>query len=254
MRVVENQFYETVKMPKSPYVPLNKQEGLQVPQYGGVQSEEQDQVFRGKSTIQIDVTIFEIGSRRAEDFIDQLIETNRKRRGLPSATKKQNTSKNATLNLSGAPQPQFSTTLNGISQNTPFFDSLVDKSGFMSRNAAMTSPKGLAPPGSKPTEYAGGISVSPLNQSMSKYVAGITRPEKSDLEPPNNDYWTRNMPNPPAPVEEPYVCDLTTADAQFERYKNLMRSKYYNLNLNSTTQIDEFHAKYKQPYTFTGYS
>lgn len=74
---------------------------------------------------------------------------------------------------------------------------------------------------------------------MSKYVAGSFRPEKSDLQPPNNDYWTKNMPNPPNPGIEPYVGDLTTPDAQFERYKNLMRSKYYNLNVNSTTMINE---------------
>lgn len=92
-----------------------------------------------------------------------------------------------------------------------------------------------------------------MNMSMSKYVAGSFRPEKSDLVAPNNDYWTKNQPNPPASMHEPYVCDLTTPDAKFERYKNLMRSKYYNLNVNSTTMVDEHNAKYSQPAPFTGY-
>lgn len=53
---------------------------------------------------------------------------------------------------------------------------------------------------------------------MGKYVAGSFRPEKSDLAIPSNDYWTKNQPNPPPSATEPYICDLTTPDAQFERY------------------------------------
>ena len=53
---------------------------------------------------------------------------------------------------------------------------------------------------------------------MGKYVAGSFRPEKSDLAIPSNDYWTKNQPNPPPSTTEPYICDLTTPDAQFERY------------------------------------
>ena len=48
---------------------------------------------------------------------------------------------------------------------------------------------------------------------MNKYVAGSFRPEKSDLNAPNNDYWTKNIPNPPATDQEPYICDLTQPDA-----------------------------------------
>ena len=84
-----------------------------------------------------------------------------------------------------------------------------------------------------------GVGGNPLNSSMSKYVAGSFRPEKSDLTAPNNDYWTKNQPNPPTSDQEPYICDLTTPDAQYERYKNLMRNKYNSLNANSTTGIDE---------------
>ena len=35
-------------------------------------------------------------------------------------------------------------------------------------------------------------SSNPLNQSMSKFVAGSFRPERTDLNAPNNDYWTKN--------------------------------------------------------------
>ena len=93
-----------------------------------------------------------------------------------------------------------------------------------------------------------------MNSSMGKYVAGSFRPERSDLAAPGNDYWTKNQPNPPPSTSEPYICDLTTPDAQFERYKNLMRSKYYNLNVNSTTLVNEQGAKYSQPAPFTGYA
>ncbi len=98
-------------------------------------------------------------------------------------------------------------------------------------------------------------SSNPLNQSMSKFVAGSFRPERTDLNVPNNDYWTKNQPNPAADHGEPYICDLTTPDAQYERYKNLMRSKYYNLNVNSTTLINDSIGKYgTQPAPFSGYS
>ena len=33
-----------------------------------------------------------------------------------------------------------------------------------------------------------------------------------------------------------------------------MRNKYYNLNLNSTTMVNEHTAKYSQPTAFTGYA
>ena len=90
---------------------------------------------------------------------------------------------------------------------------------------------------------------------MSKFVAGSFRPEKSDFAVPNNDYWPKNQPNPPASASEPYILVLSTPDAQYERYKNLMKSKYYNLNVNSTTVTNEVGAKYlQQPSPFTGYS
>ncbi len=62
------------------------------------------------------------------------------------------------------------------------------------------------------------------------------------------------MPNPPRSQAEPYVCDLSTNDAQYERYKNVMKSKYYNLNINSTTVANEQQAKYSMPAPFSGYS
>ena len=137
-----------------------------------------------------------------------------------------------------------------MTDNTPFFDSLVDRNGFMSQTASMTSPKSnqqrIEQPLPMPTH-------NPMNSSMSKYVAGSFRRETSDLIAPNNDYFTKNQPNPPPSMHEPYVCDLTTPDAKFERYKNLMRSKYYNLNVNSTTLVNDHSMKYSQPSPFTGY-
>ena len=50
------------------------------------------------------------------------------------------------------------------------------------------------------------------------------------------------------------MCDLSTPDAQYERYKNLMRSKYYNLNVNSTTLPAKSSDKYAMPAPFTGYT
>jgi len=41
-----------------------------------------------------------VGRRKAEDFIDKLIDLNQKRRGISSS--KNNRQKNASLNLSGA--------------------------------------------------------------------------------------------------------------------------------------------------------
>ena len=94
-----------------------------------------------------------------------------------------------------------------------------------------------------------------MNSSMSKFVAGSFRPEKSELQAPANDYWTKNQPNAPASMNEPYVCDVTTLDAQYERYKNVMRSKFYNHHVNSATVVNETISKYgTQPAPFSGYS
>ena len=90
---------------------------------------------------------------------------------------------------------------------------------------------------------------------MTKFVAGSFRPEKSDLIAPANDYWTKQQPNAPPNMSEPYVCDVTTLDAQYERYKNVMRSKFYNHHVNSTTTVNETFSKYgAQPAPFSGYS
>jgi len=53
---------------------------------------------------------------------------------------------------------------------------------------------------------------------------------------------------------EPYIADLSTPDAQYERYKNVMRSKFYNLNVNSTTLPNETQAKYSMPAPFSSYT
>ena len=92
-------------------------------------------------------TFFEFfeGSRRAEEYADHLHDTYKKRRGIP--VKKRHQNRNASLNLSGAPQPNVSSTVyERLNHNTPFFDSLVDKNGFLQTNTkvrdALTSPKG----------------------------------------------------------------------------------------------------------------
>ena len=97
-----------------------------------------------------------------------------------------------------------------------------------------------------------------LNRSLSKFVAGISQPEKSEFSVPSNNYVKNNrQPNPLDDGKEPYVADLSTSDAQYERYKNLMKSKYYNLQVNSTTMsgmaMDQA-AKYRHPASFVSYS
>ena len=72
-----------------------------------------------------------------------------------------------------------------------------------------------------------------MSESMSKFVAGSFRPEKSDLIRPDTDQLSANVPNAQS-AHEPYVADLSTPDAQYERYKNVMRSNFYNLQANST--------------------
>ena len=74
---------------------------------------------------------------------------------------------------------------------------------------------------------------NPMSESMSKFVAGSFRPEKSDLMGPGTDMLCTHQPNFANHIE-PYVADMSTADAQYERYKNLMRSNFYNLQANST--------------------
>ena len=72
-----------------------------------------------------------------------------------------------------------------------------------------------------------------MSESMQKFVAGSFRPEKSDLMGPGTDMLSTQTPNLANPLE-PYIADMSTADAQYERYKNLMRSNFYNLQANST--------------------
>ena len=91
---------------------------------------------------------------------------------------------------------------------------------------------------------------------MSKFVAGISQPERSEFAAPSNNYVKNNrQPNPLDDGREPYIADVNTSDAQYERYKNLLKSKYYNLQVNSTTMaaMDEA-SKYKHPATFVSYS
>ena len=52
MRVVENKFYETVKLPKSPYVDAKRKEGDNLPMFPPTahgSGNEEEQVKRGKT-------------------------------------------------------------------------------------------------------------------------------------------------------------------------------------------------------------
>ena len=83
---MENQFYETVKLPKSPYTDPKRQETYSLPSHPPRYSHGEEETV-------------ERGTRRAEEFMDKLIDLNNKRRGVPSSAKR--APKNATLNLSG---------------------------------------------------------------------------------------------------------------------------------------------------------
>ena len=88
MRVLENRFYETVKLPKSPYVDATRREGEPLPAYP-------PQGFG--NTLEGD----QRKARNAEDFIDKLVELDRKRRGIAEG---KSANKRASLNLSGPNQ------------------------------------------------------------------------------------------------------------------------------------------------------
>ena len=144
-----------------------------------------------------------------------------------------------------------------MTHRAPFFDQVIDKSEFERRNTQQKESlhEQLYNPD---VNQAPGLSENIMSRSMTKFVAGTSLPEKSEFATPSNDYvQTNRQPNPPTDGQEPFICDLTTSDAQYERYKNLMRSKFYNLQVNSTTMGGmqaEQAAKYQHPATFTNYT
>lgn len=85
-------------------------------------------------------------------------------------------------------------------------------------------------------DEADDIGSQSLNKSLGKFVAGGSLPERSQFAPPSNQYLTVNKgPNALDDGTEPFICDVSTNDAQYERYKSLMKSKFYNMKANSTT-------------------
>ena len=53
-----------------------------------------------------------------------------------------------------------------------------------------------------------------MGRSLRKFVPGASLPDKSEFVPPSNDYLHSNrLPNPPLDGEEPFIADLSTADA-----------------------------------------
>ena len=98
----------------------------------------------------------------------------------------------------------------GLADRTPFFESQVNKQGFSAENTLMRE---TMSPKNQDVEARGELLGGPMSQSMSKFVAGSFRPEKSELVPPSSNFGTKyHEPNAPA-TGEPYICDLSTADA-----------------------------------------
>ena len=112
MRVLENRFYQTVKLPKSPYVDANLKEGNALPIYpphgfgSGLEGTAKQ------------------GSRQAETFVDKLLDLDKKRRGM--AVEKRGTpgkeQPRKSLNLSGAPGQYASPNYTNLNDVTPFFE------------------------------------------------------------------------------------------------------------------------------------
>ena len=147
----------------------------------------------------------------ADDFINELLALNQKRRGI----EEKSPPRPSHLDLSGShnlTSPKY----RQMTQQAPFYENVIEKG----ENKIKNTSSGLGPR-------------NPMSESMSKFVAGSFRPEKSDLMGPGTDLLSTHQPNLQSSLE-PYVCDLSTADAQYERYKNVMRSNFYNLQANST--------------------
>ena len=125
MRVLENRFYETVKLPKSPYVDASRREGDPLPSYPpqGFGNSLEGDTRRG--------------NRNAEDFIDKLLDLDRKRRGI---TEGKSGRRAASLNLSGPNLGQYaSPNYEKLNHVTPFYDTFTDKQGLVQNSLA--SPK-----------------------------------------------------------------------------------------------------------------
>ena len=141
------------------------------------------------------------------------------------------------LDLSGPPNltsPKY----RQMTQQAPFFENTVDKGQFNYDHQIKNASVGVG-------------ARNPMSESMSKFVAGSFRPERSDLSRPDTDQLSSHLPNAQS-AQEPYVADLSTPDAQYERYKNVMRSNFYNLQANSTMMSGaaEQATKYSHPAPF----
>lgn len=115
MRVLENRFYESVKLPKSPYVDASRREGDNLPIY---EPHDYGNSLEGTGNAMR-------GTRQAEINIDKLLELDRKRRGINTSDKaKRNTS---SLNLTGRSLGQYaSPNYDRLNQVTPFYDTFMD--------------------------------------------------------------------------------------------------------------------------------
>ena len=76
-----------------------------------------------------------------------------------------------------------------MSYNAPFYESMLEGAG--TQPLVPGAPAGSTAAVPKSHDESGAEVAHPLNQSVSKFVAGSFRLEKSELVAPNNDYWTR---------------------------------------------------------------
>lgn len=94
MRVLENRFYETVNLPKSPYVNARRREGEPLPVI--LPQDFGNSGYEAKR-----------GVRGAEQLIDKLINLDRKRRGIDATDSNKAKRNDASLNLSGRLPVQY---------------------------------------------------------------------------------------------------------------------------------------------------
>ena len=158
-----------------------------------------------------------IAIKSADDYIEQLLVLNEKRRGRSDR-------RGQALDLSGS--SHFMHT----ASSTPFFDAVVGKSANKTYKANSQQISDYVPEHHKAIE-------PPM--SFNRFVAGTYKVERvADLNAPLNDTISpKSHPNlgTVRPGEE--MCDFSNTDSQYERYKNLISNNYYNLNANTSAYM-----------------
>jgi len=77
--------------------------------------------------------------------------------------------------------------------------------------------------------------------SFSRYVAGTYKIDRvGDLKAPDIDAISQqSLPNKPILRPGEDSVDFSNSDTQYERYKNLIQSNFYNLNANTSAYMPE---------------